>query len=99
MKKISANQLYSLLNANMIELIDIRDSQKFLRGHISKSINIPYRYLLSNPNSYLNKQSMYALICDYGITSDDAAYKLSNQGYNVVSVIKGIGSWNYGLIT
>lgn len=99
MKKITANQLYYLLNANMIELIDIRDPQKFNRGHIEKSVNIPYRYLITNPHSYLEKQTMYALICDFGITSDDAAYKLYNLGYNVVSVVKGIKSWDYGLIT
>ena len=99
MKKITVRELYALMQTNPISIIDIRDQHKFIKGHIPTSINIPYRYIITNPSEYLNKNITYFLVCDYGITSDEAAHKLQNLGYNVVSVIKGIVSWPYGLIT
>lgn len=97
MRKITNEQLYNLLNSNSIQIIDIRENNKFQKGHINKSVNIPYRFLISNPTNYLSKQNKYVIICDYGITSDDCANQLSKQGYNVMSVINGISSWRYGL--
>lgn len=99
MKKITTNQLYTLIQSNSIIVIDIREEHKFKKGHILNSINIPFRYLTTNPSKYLSKNYLYAIICDYGITSVDAANKLHNLGYNVVSIINGISKWPYGLST
>ena len=98
MRKITNEQLYTLLNNNSIILIDIRDADKYIKGHIANSINIPFRYLITNPSNYLNKINTYVLICDYGITSNDAAIKLSNLGYKVITVLNGIVKWKYGLV-
>lgn len=99
MKKITVNQLYSLLQNNSVILIDIRDEFKYKKGHIKNSINIPYRYIVTKPENYLSKNCLYALICDYGVTSVDASNKLYKQGYKVVSIINGISKWPYGLIS
>ena len=98
MRKITSSQLYTLMNSNPISIIDIRDQYKFLKGHIPTSINIPYKYIVTKPNEYLSKNITYFLICDYGITSEEAANKLQHLGYDVVSVVKGISSWSYGLV-
>jgi len=97
MRKITNNQLFELMKRKNINIIDIRDEYKFKKSHIINSINIPYRYLITNPSQYLNKQDNYVIICDYGITSDDATEKLYKLGYNVTSVINGISKWQYGL--
>lgn len=99
MRKITNNQLFELMKRKNINIIDIRDEYKFKKSHIINSINIPYRYLITNPSQYLNKQDNYVIICDYGITSDDAAEKLYKLGYNVTSVVNGISNWQYGLIS
>ena len=45
-------------------LIDIRDKYEYMLGHISQSINIPYNYLMMNPENYLEHDKIYYLYCD-----------------------------------
>ena len=70
-------------------LIDIRDKYEYLLGHINQSINIPYNYLMMNPENYLEKDKIYYLYCDSGSKSRRLATHLNQQGFQTIDLIGG----------
>ena len=70
-------------------LIDIRDKFEYSLGNIKGSINIPYNYLLVNPENYLDIDKKYYIYCDSGSRSRKLCNYLNNMGYNTVDLIGG----------
>ena len=70
-------------------IIDLRDEKDFLKKNIRGSINISYEKLLIYPDQYLDKDSEYLLICDYGIKSKKVSEILNRMGYHTHSLRKG----------
>lgn len=81
------------LNLSNVNVIDIRDFQKYNDGHIDDAINIPYSKLISNPGLYLDKGVRYYIYCDRGITSYSVCKILSRVGYDTISVSGGFKAW------
>lgn len=90
MNSISVNELKRM---NNLFLIDIRDSHKYIDGHIMNAKNIPFEELLIYPYKYLNKGNKYYIYCQKGHKSKNICNLLSNQGYNVVNVNGGYEAW------
>lgn len=88
---IYVNDIDDILNN--IELIDIRETSEFKRGHIKKAKNIPMGNLLENPTKYLNSNKTYYIMCQSGGRSKITTNKLSKNGFNVVNVAGGFGSY------
>lgn len=82
-----------LKNVNNALLIDIRDSHKYIDGHIMGSKNIPFEKLMIYPYKYLNKDNKYYIYCQKGHKSKNVCTLLSNQGYNVINVNGGYEAW------
>lgn len=72
-----------------IKIIDIRDNYQFNLGSIPTSINIPMNFLLTNPDSYLNKSDTYYIYCEYGSRSKTTCNELQKKGYKVINVLGG----------
>ena len=70
-------------------VIDIRDTNQYLQGHISGAISIPYLSLLSNPEKYLSKKETYQIYCSSGIRSKSIVQKLNRLGYHCVNLEGG----------
>lgn len=81
------------LKLSNVNIIDIRDVQKYNDSHIRDSINIPYSKLISNPGAYLDKDAKYYIYCQRGITSYNVCKILSKLGYDTVSVDGGYDAW------
>ena len=84
--EISIDDLLALYKPN---IIDIRSIQKYNDNHIPGAINISYDLLINNPSKYLDKDTVYYLYCQKGVTSVIACQLLKHLGYKVVSVIGG----------
>ena len=89
-ESISVNDLKKLKNIN---LIDIRDIEKYNNRHIMNAINIPAQQLLARPEKYLERTKKYYIYCQKGIQSRKMCQILSTNGYNVVNVSGGYESW------
>ena len=76
----------SILKMNSSNIIDIRDRNSYVMGHIPQAINIEEYDLLFNTNKYLNKNSIYYIYCDLGNRSGQLAMKLRKDGYNVINI-------------
>lgn len=72
-----------------IRLIDIREPYEYNRGSIKGAINIPMKYLLLNPEKYINKTNTYYVFCEMGSRSANITKKLNIKGYNTINVLGG----------
>lgn len=78
-----------LKNKHNIKIIDIRNRNKYLLGHVDNSINICEEELYNYPNRYLRKDEIYYIYCDYGNRSKIIVSKLNSLGYNAVNINGG----------
>lgn len=88
---INVNDIDSFIGK--VELIDIREPFEYKFGSLKTAKNIPMGNLLNAPDKYLIKNKTYYIICESGSRSSMATRVLTKQGYNVIDVAGGIGSY------
>ena len=89
-ENISIQELKKLRNVN---IIDIRNIEKYNNGHIMNAKNIPLEQLLIKFNRYLDKNKKYYIYCQKGIQSRKLCQILKNNGFNVINVTGGYEAW------
>ena len=90
-KVINVNDIDNLIGK--VELIDIREDYEYKGGSIKSANNIPMGQLLNEPDKYLNKNKEYYIMCQSGGRSARACSSLTKQGFDVVNVSGGMGSY------
>lgn len=90
-ESISVNDLDSMLGK--VNLIDIREPYEYKAKALKNSKNIPMGDILGNPSKYLVKNKKYYIMCQSGGRSSRATNALSKEGYDIVNVSGGIGSY------
>jgi rhodanese-related sulfurtransferase len=90
-KVVNVNDMDELIGK--VDLIDIREPYEYKSRSIRSSKNIPMDTLLNSPNKYLNKEKTYYIVCQSGGRSSAACRMLRQQGYDVVNVAGGVGSY------
>jgi rhodanese-related sulfurtransferase len=90
-KVIHVNDMDDLIGK--VELIDIREPYEYKSGSIKTAKNIPMGNLLNTPDKYLIKDKTYYIMCQSGGRSGNACRALTKQGFNVVNVAGGMGSY------
>ncbi|MCB2294234.1 rhodanese-like domain-containing protein [Clostridium algoriphilum] len=76
-----------------INLIDVREGYEYEGGHVPTAKNISLGTILANPRKYINKSNEYHIICQSGSRSERACKELSDEGYKVVNISGGTGSY------
>mgnify|MGYP000843594185 FL=1 len=92
MEKISAKELYKKLQIEKISLIDVRESDEFVSGHVPGAHNLPLSNLSEN-YSRLDKDIHYHVICQKGGRSARACEFLEARGYQVTNVEGGVEAY------
>lgn len=88
---ITAAQLKAF-NGNVL-IVDTRLEESFKASHIPNSINIDWRFVLSEVKQ-LPKDKLIVLYCDTGILSSKAQFALRLVGYEQVKVLfNGYEGW------
>jgi rhodanese-related sulfurtransferase len=90
-KVIHVNDMDELLGN--VELIDIREPYEYKGGTLRTAKNIPMGKLLDIPNKYLIQDKTYYIMCHSGSRSSSACRILRKQGYQVINVAGGYGSY------
>lgn len=91
---ISNINIDELLNKKgKINIIDIRNIEKYNNNHINDAINIPIEKLLIEPEKYLDKETRYYLYCQKGMSSYNACNILSKLGFKVTNINGGYESY------
>ena len=90
-RAINVNDIDNLIGK--VELIDIREKYEYADGSIKSAKNIPMVELLNDPGKYLNKNKEYYIMCQSGGRSARACNSLESQGFKVINVTGGMGSY------
>lgn len=90
-KVINVNDMDNLIG--QVELIDIREPYEYKAGSLKTAKNIPMGNLLANPEKYLIKDKTYYIICQSGSRSGSTTRVLTKQGFQVINVTGGMGSY------
>lgn len=90
-KVIHVNDMDNLIGK--VELIDIREPYEYKSGSLKTAKNIPMGNLLTSPEKYLVKDKTYYIMCQSGGRSGSTTRALTKQGYNVINVAGGVGSY------
>ena len=90
-KVINVNDIDNLIGK--VDLIDIREDYEYKGGSIKSAKNIPMGKLLDEPDKYLSKDKEYYIMCQSGGRSARACTSLIEQGFDVVNVSGGMGSY------
>ena len=90
---ISISELKRRMNSEKINLIDIRNNNKYDQGTISYAINIDATDLLYNYYKYLDKDKVYYIFCDNGSKSFKISNILNSIGYKVYNVDGGYNKY------
>ncbi len=88
---IPVNDIDNLIGK--IELIDIREPYEYQAGSLKTAKNIPMRNLLNTPEKYLIMDKTYYIMCQSGARSGNTTKVLAKQGYHVINVAGGFGSY------
>ena len=70
-------------------LIDIRNFDNYILGHIDGAINVPMNELLYNTKEYLDFDHTYYIYCEIGFTSSKVCNILNKDGYKTISINGG----------
>ena len=73
-------------------LIDLRTKEEYEKGHIEGAVNIPYGFFRRLQEKTSPKPPL-VLYCEWGTTSILAGRKLSQYGYDVLSVNGGLQAY------
>jgi len=90
-KVINVNDMDNIIGK--VELIDIREPYEYKSGNLKTAKNIPMGNLLASPEKYLTKDKTYYIMCQSGGRSGGACRTLTKQGFNVINVAGGMGSY------
>lgn len=75
------------------ELIDVREPYEYRSGSIQSAKNVPMGMLLNSPQQFLKKDTTYYIMCQSGARSGRTCSLLRKQGYDVINVSGGMGSY------
>ncbi len=90
-KVIHVNDMDNLIG--QVEIIDIREPYEYKSGTLKTAKNIPMGSLLTSPEKYLTKDKTYYIMCQSGARSGSTTRALTKQGFNVINVAGGMGSY------
>jgi rhodanese-related sulfurtransferase len=94
MQEMTAKEFYSYSQTNYrFRIIDVREPFEFDNYHITNSINIPLDLVCDKPYLFLNKHTLYFIVCRDGKRSIKASKALEEMDYQVVNVVDGIEKW------
>lgn len=88
---ISAKMLDYYVGRSDALIIDLRERDEFLDGHVRGAVNMPYGELEDNPDFPRGK--ILVLYCGRGGSSLMLAKQLAKRGYETRSVIGGFRAY------
>lgn len=90
----SPAQVTQSINHDAATVLDFRNKEQFMLGHILGAINRPWSEFQKQPQVDCDKQKPVIAICENGQTASKAAILLRNAGFSQVRILQGgLMSW------
>lgn len=96
--KISVQQAKEMMDTQDVIIIDVREENEYVNGHIPHSHLVPLNTIHQNNHQLPDKNQTLLVYCRSGKRSKKAAKKLISLGYQNVYDFGGIIDWPYKLI-
>jgi rhodanese-related sulfurtransferase len=90
MQEISAVELMAIYKR--VSVIDVREMDEYVDGHVPGAKHIPLS-MIPVRNNEIDKETKQYVICEAGGRSAQACAYLEQQGFDVVNIAGGTGSW------
>lgn len=95
-ENINIRKIVSAALTNDAIIVDVRKPERFRQGHIPMAVNVPMERI-EKKQVTLPYSHILILYCDTGGTSMQAAYILSEMGYQVINCVGGLKNYNGSL--
>lgn len=92
MKTIKMAAFEKSFEKEKLSIIDVRERDEYVLGHVPGAINMPLSTFLQEYQS-LDRAVKHYLICQSGARSSQAAVFLNEKGYQVINVEGGTSAW------
>ncbi|MBH1940498.1 rhodanese-like domain-containing protein [Mobilitalea sibirica] len=89
---IKTSEITKYIGRRNVLIIDLREREEFLAGHIPTAVNIPYEELEDEKYRF-KRNCLLIFYCDRGNISLLAARDLIKDGYNIKSLYGGIRAY------
>lgn len=86
---VDSQEWDSLLEHSNVKILDVRDSSKYVQGHIPGSINISIGRLPVVWNKELSPDQKVIIFSENWLTQKKAARILSRRGFHYLYAVKG----------
>ena len=87
---VSPQEAIQLMNKSEAIIVDIRNQDAFVRGHIINAIHLPFNKLQSDIQKLLDhKHKPIILVCAQGVEATKALKMINKNEFDQVSVLKG----------
>jgi len=97
-KEITPGELIARLNnGESLMIIDVREPQEWMEGHIAGATHIQLGQLLERQDELDPEQEMF-MVCRSGGRSGLACEMLSERGFNVINMTGGLLDWTGELV-
>lgn len=90
MQEISAVELMAIYKR--VSVVDVRELDEYVDGHVPGAKHIPLS-MVPVRNNEIDKATKHYVICEAGGRSAQACAFLEQQGFDVVNIAGGTGSW------
>lgn len=94
---IDSLDFYELATNQPLAIIDVREVEEFVSGHVPTACNIPLSNF-ENEAPTLSNDRRYYIICRSGRRSLEATAWLQQRGFDAVNVVGGILEWPAELV-
>lgn len=92
--RVSPAQLTQLVNHKNAVIVDVRDANTFLNGHIVGSISLPLKNLEDKFKKIEKLRAQpIVLVCGTGVESNRVVTPLQKKGFTVYLLEGGINAW------
>ena len=97
-QKITPQEAKTMIDKGNVVIIDVREKDEYLQGHIQDSLLIPLSTIQENNQQLPQKKETLFIYCRSGHRSHKAAIKLISMGYEHVYDFGGIIDWPYNIV-
>lgn len=95
--QISQDEAKSMMDAQSVIILDVREQHEYDEAHISKAVLLPLGSINEESAASIipNKEFIVLVYCRSGNRSKQASQKLVDLGYTAVYEFGGINTWDY----
>lgn len=100
-KNISSSEAYNIIESEEDYIvIDVRESDEYLSGHVKNAVNVPLGELENQIDQIvLDKDKLILVYCQSGRRSEEASKVLVDMGYTNVNNFGGLNNWSYDIVS